>query len=281
MDGLGIWTGKRQFRIKLEADTNAEDGYRHPPAVFSIGANRGFLVYAGQPPACRKCGSTEHVVEQCDQMKCRSCGKFGHITRDCKEPKRCHLCDSEAHIARDCTKPRPYAVVVKAGPMENKCREEEKDFGEGTSSLEPQTGVGNQADDDKVEGVEEESERHEEKGERRSDLDDESLQQGEEPQQRWEVVGKPRRKTAKRRRKASPAVSPGHGKQSDQGIREEVLGEGEYEEGYMPRGTQTECMHTPLSVLISDGDVEDEGENDEKSEDSFITSLLSHANGAS
>uniref|UniRef100_A0A669F166 CCHC-type domain-containing protein n=1 Tax=Oreochromis niloticus TaxID=8128 RepID=A0A669F166_ORENI len=106
-------------------DKNREDGYRHPPAVFSIGADRGFLVYAGQPQACRRCGSTGHEAEQCDQVRCRSCNNMGHTTRDCKEPKRCHLCDSEAHIARDCTKPRPCAAVVKAGPIERKCSEEE------------------------------------------------------------------------------------------------------------------------------------------------------------
>lgn len=276
-DGLGIWTGKRQFHIKLEMDKNSEDGYRHPPAVFSIGADRGFLVYAGQPQACRRCGSTGHEAEQCDQVRCRSCNNMGHTTRDCKEPKRCHLCDSEAHIARDCTKPRPCAAVVKAGPIERKRSEEERDPGEGTKCLEPPTGVENQADDDKVEGVEE-SERHEEKGERGPDKDEKKLQQGDEPQQCWEVVGKPRRKTAKRRRKVSPVVSLEDGKQSDQGIREEEPGEGGNAEGYVLRGTQIECMHTPLSDLISDGDLEEEGESDEKLEDSFITTLLSHAN---
>lgn len=119
-DGLGIWTGKRQFHIKLGADMNSEDGYCHLPAVFSIGADRGFLVYAGQPQACKKCGSAGHDAEQCDQVRCRSCSKIGHITRDCKEPKRCHLCDLEAHVARDCTKPRPYATIVKAGPVGEK-----------------------------------------------------------------------------------------------------------------------------------------------------------------
>uniref|UniRef100_A0A3P9DTE7 CCHC-type domain-containing protein n=1 Tax=Maylandia zebra TaxID=106582 RepID=A0A3P9DTE7_9CICH len=90
-DGLGLWTGKRQFRVKLNVDTSTEDGYCHPPAVFSIGADRGFLVYAGQPQACRKCGSTGHNADRCEQMRCRSCGKIGHITKDCKEPRKCHL----------------------------------------------------------------------------------------------------------------------------------------------------------------------------------------------
>lgn len=36
------------------------------------------------------------------------------------------------------------------------------------------------------------------------------------------------------------------------------------------KGTQTECMHMPLSDLLSEGEMEEEGESDEKSEDSFI-----------
>lgn len=98
-DGLSIWTGKRQFRIQLQEDLNSEDGLRHPPAVFSIGADRGFLIYAGQPLSCRKCGGKGHDVEHCDQVRCRSCNGMGHSTRDCTEPKRCHLCGSEEHMA--------------------------------------------------------------------------------------------------------------------------------------------------------------------------------------
>uniref|UniRef100_A0A3P9DKA8 CCHC-type domain-containing protein n=1 Tax=Maylandia zebra TaxID=106582 RepID=A0A3P9DKA8_9CICH len=104
-----------------------EDGYCHPPAVFSIGADRGFLVYAGQPQACRKCGSTGHNADNCEQVRCRSCGKNGHITRDCKEPRRCHLCGSDTHMARDCTRPRSYSEAAKAGTEVE--RYEETDIG--------------------------------------------------------------------------------------------------------------------------------------------------------
>lgn len=62
--------------------------------------------------------------------------------------------------------------------------EEERDIGEGARSQEPPTGAGNQVDDDKVEGVEEELERDEEKGERSFEQGGEKLQQGEESQQR-------------------------------------------------------------------------------------------------
>lgn len=44
-------------------------------------------------------------------------------------------------------------------------------------------------------------------------------------------------------------------------------------ESYEPKGTQTECMHTPLSDILSGAEMEEEGEG--KSEESFIRSLFS------
>lgn len=76
----------------------------------------------------------------------------------------------------------------------------------------------------------------------------------------------------------SPAASSEEVKIRDQEVREEVLEEGGNVEGYVWRGTQTECMHTLLSDVTSDGDMEEEGESEEKSEDSFIKNLLLHVN---
>lgn len=76
----------------------------------------------------------------------------------------------------------------------------------------------------------------------------------------------------------SPATSSEEVKTRDQEVREEVLEEGGNVEGYVWRGTQTECMHTPLSDVTSGGDMEEEGESEEKSEDSFIKNLLLHVN---
>lgn len=61
-NSLGIWTGKRQIRIKLEEDPTSEDGCRHQPPVFSIGVDRGYLVYAGQPLCCRKYGACGGIL---------------------------------------------------------------------------------------------------------------------------------------------------------------------------------------------------------------------------
>lgn len=181
-------------------------------------------------------------------------------------------------MARDCTKPRPYSAVVKTGLIGEERSEEEIDSGVGARPQEPLPAAGNQANEDKVESVEEGMVRREEKGERSLEQDGEKVQQGEDPQKCWEVVGKPRRKSAKRRRKVSPAASSEDGKLRDQDVREEVLEEGGNVEGYVLRGTQTECMHTPLSDVTSDGDMEEEGESEEKSEDSFIKDLLLHVN---
>lgn len=274
-DGLGLWTGKRQLRVKLRVDAATDDGYCHPPAVFSIGADRGFLVYAGQPQACRKCGSTGHNADKCEQMRCRSCGKIGHITKDCKEPRRCHLCDSDEHMARDCTKPRSYSEAAKAGIEVEYHRKAdmEADTGEGAQEAPP--AAGNRTNEEKAGSMEEGVEQRKEKGETFCEQDAE--RQGEDDQT-WEVAAKPRRKNAKRRRKASSGVSSEETKVEGKEGREERTEEVGNEEGYVLRGTQTECMHTPISDLTSDGDIEEEAESEEKSEDSFIKNLLAHVN---
>lgn len=273
-DGLGLWTGKRQFRVKLKMDMTTEDGYCHPPAVFSIGADRGFLVYAGQPQACRKCGSTGHNADNCEQVRCRSCGKNGHITRDCKEPRRCHLCDSDTHMARDCTRPRSYSEAAKAGTEVERYEETDIGANNGESAQEVPPAERNQTNEEKGGGREDGAEQGKEKGDKMGEKNEEK--QSEEGQI-WEVAAKPRRKSAKRRRKASLGVPPG-GTILKEG-KGERMEEGGEMGGYVLRGTQTECMHTPLSDLTSDGDVEEEEvESEEKSEDSFIKNLLAQVN---
>jgi len=113
-DALGIWTGKRQFRVKLKDDSKGLDGFVHPPAAFTIGGNRGFLMYAGQPRFCRKCNTYGHVAETCMQTHCRNCGGLGHTGKECQEAKRCDLCNAADHLARNCPKPKPYAAALKA-----------------------------------------------------------------------------------------------------------------------------------------------------------------------
>ncbi|TKS65430.1 Zinc finger CCHC domain-containing protein 3 [Collichthys lucidus] len=89
-DSFGIWTGRRQFRVLLGEDPDSADGLKHPPAYFSIGADRGFLFYSGQPVFCRQCRSFGHLAAGCVQVGCRNCGGTGHGTASCTAQRSCH-----------------------------------------------------------------------------------------------------------------------------------------------------------------------------------------------
>ncbi|XP_031675612.1 zinc finger CCHC domain-containing protein 3-like, partial [Oncorhynchus kisutch] len=109
-DSLGFWTGRRGFQALLREDPKGLGGYLHPPAMFSLGADRGTLYYARQPPFCRRCMAYGHILASCSTRKCRFCGSGEHEAKDCDEPKACHgrcrFCGSEEHEARDCAEPK-------------------------------------------------------------------------------------------------------------------------------------------------------------------------------
>lgn len=98
-----IWSGKYRFFGTFKNDSSCVGGVRRPPAVFTIGGERGFLFYPGQPRYCRKCMMYGHVSGECDQeLKCRFCGKGGHAARDCKEGRVCDICHKPGHMAKQC-----------------------------------------------------------------------------------------------------------------------------------------------------------------------------------
>lgn len=98
-----IWSGKYRFFGTFKNDSSCVGGVRRPPAVFTIGGERGFLFYPGQPRYCRKCMRYGHVSGECDQeLKCRFCGKGGHVARDCKEGRVCDICQKPGHMAKQC-----------------------------------------------------------------------------------------------------------------------------------------------------------------------------------
>lgn len=98
----GIWTSKRQAKVKLRVDK--EGALLHPPSVFAIGGNRGYLSYVGQPRLCRKCNKPGHVVAQCTAVVCKNCKTEGHETKDCQASKNCNLCGEGGHLYRACPK---------------------------------------------------------------------------------------------------------------------------------------------------------------------------------
>lgn len=109
-DSYGIWSGRRQFRVHLGDDPDSSDGLQHPPAYFSIGADRGFLFYSGQPSFCRQCRSFGHLAAGCAWVRCRNCGSPGHGAASCAAPRACHGCGAEGHLLKECpSRVRTYA----------------------------------------------------------------------------------------------------------------------------------------------------------------------------
>ena len=116
MDQLGFWTGRTQFHVLLKADADGVEGLSHPPAFFSIAADRGFLFYSRQPPFCRRCKKHGHNEGACGFVWCQDCRAFGHETRDCPFPKKCHGCGKTGHLNKDCPeRKRSYAEAVNPG----------------------------------------------------------------------------------------------------------------------------------------------------------------------
>uniref|UniRef100_A0A674B2F3 CCHC-type domain-containing protein n=1 Tax=Salmo trutta TaxID=8032 RepID=A0A674B2F3_SALTR len=122
MDSLGFWNGRRGFQALLREDPKGQGGYLHPPAMFSLGADRGTLFYARQPPFCRRCMAYGHILASCSTKKCRICGSAEHEARDCDEPKACHGCGSSAHLWRECpARQRSYARCMAYGHILASC----------------------------------------------------------------------------------------------------------------------------------------------------------------
>lgn len=116
---LGTFNGLRRFWVEFRPDSDGIGGLSHPPQSFSIGSNRGFLFYPGQPSFCRDCFSFGHTRDTCSTGQvCKNCFRTGHRTADCDLARKCHFCSSTEHLAKQCPKVdkgprRSYAGVVR------------------------------------------------------------------------------------------------------------------------------------------------------------------------
>uniref|UniRef100_A0AAZ3R488 CCHC-type domain-containing protein n=1 Tax=Oncorhynchus tshawytscha TaxID=74940 RepID=A0AAZ3R488_ONCTS len=139
-DSLGFWNGRRCFQALLREDSKGQGGYLHPPAMFSLGADRGTLYYARQPPFCRRCMAYGHILASCSIKKCRICGSAEHEAKECDEPKACHGCGSSAHLWRECpVRHRSYASAAggsRSGGWGKERRERKRASGPGHGSRE-------------------------------------------------------------------------------------------------------------------------------------------------
>ncbi|KAI4900659.1 hypothetical protein NFI96_009741 [Prochilodus magdalenae] len=129
-DELGVWNGRRQFLVDLRED--GKGGLTHPPAYFSLGGNKGYLFYRGQPAFCRGCLRHGHEVSGCKDLACKNCLGKGHLAKDCKNPRRCRGCGGEGHLAHSCPgHVRSYATVLAGagGGPETAAEGEEETIG--------------------------------------------------------------------------------------------------------------------------------------------------------
>ena len=116
-DTNGFWTGKRQYQVLLKEEQSGFEGFSHPPAYFTLGADRGYLFYSRQPMYCIKCRNHGHTEYTCGTGRCRFCRSQDHASKDCPVPKKCHRCGKEGHLMRDCKEqPRSYAAAAGSAP---------------------------------------------------------------------------------------------------------------------------------------------------------------------
>nr|XP_006005075.2 PREDICTED: zinc finger CCHC domain-containing protein 3-like [Latimeria chalumnae] len=121
-DGNGFWNGG--YTVKVQLKTTAS-GMTNLPNTITIGRDRGYLFYPGQPRACHKCGSTRRLSSNCGKQLCNKCGKLGHIYRECPNTIVCNLCNTEGHSYNDCPKFMHNSLPAKLLAKKNSGRNHE------------------------------------------------------------------------------------------------------------------------------------------------------------
>uniref|UniRef100_M3XLK8 CCHC-type domain-containing protein n=1 Tax=Latimeria chalumnae TaxID=7897 RepID=M3XLK8_LATCH len=113
-DRFGFWVGGYKVRVRLEA---TEYAIKHLPSIITIGRNRGFLFYAGQPKTCFKCGSKQHLSSYCPKLVCGKCGQQGHLSQNCEAEVLCNPCKNTGHFYLQCPRSArnysPYEQTVE------------------------------------------------------------------------------------------------------------------------------------------------------------------------
>uniref|UniRef100_H3A2J7 CCHC-type domain-containing protein n=1 Tax=Latimeria chalumnae TaxID=7897 RepID=H3A2J7_LATCH len=110
IDRNGFWNAGYTAKVQLEAIGNE---LIHLPSSVTIGRDRGWLFYPGQPKKCHRCGAGDHFSAKCTAPVCRNCGQSGHLTRECAASPVCNLCYKEGHYYINC----PHSVTNN--PPEN------------------------------------------------------------------------------------------------------------------------------------------------------------------
>ncbi|MGH0161363.1 UNVERIFIED_CONTAM: hypothetical protein FKN15_041080 [Acipenser sinensis] len=87
----------RSMRVSLKRDSSGYEGYGIIPSEVSLGNNRGYVHYFGQPKLYRRCGAMGHLGAGCTKVICNVC-KEGHVASECEMQRTCHFCASGEHF---------------------------------------------------------------------------------------------------------------------------------------------------------------------------------------
>uniref|UniRef100_A0A8B9GSG5 CCHC-type domain-containing protein n=1 Tax=Astyanax mexicanus TaxID=7994 RepID=A0A8B9GSG5_ASTMX len=102
LDQFGMWYGVRRYKVKLRRNPSGE--IQQIPNTISMGPYTGKITYAGQVQKCFTCGSSDHQVKECNQIKCWKCGQLGHKGKECINQEHCSLCGETNHSYFTCPK---------------------------------------------------------------------------------------------------------------------------------------------------------------------------------
>lgn len=96
-----------KYWIRFRPDPSSVGGVMHPPTSFSLGGNKGYLFYHGQPQYYRSCFKYGHAKDSCDQgVTCRNCKTRGHEASSCSAPHACDICGECGHLCREAVEER-------------------------------------------------------------------------------------------------------------------------------------------------------------------------------
>ena len=105
---------KGEIQHRMIKGTNISDGTRYvrvkfPDHVKSLPYSVGFhtldgykyfrVIHSNQMKVCFKCGSSDHEIKACPEIKCYKCQRLGHISKFC-DANLCSICDM---IEDNCT----------------------------------------------------------------------------------------------------------------------------------------------------------------------------------
>ena len=88
-----VCNGIRTYRVQIKHSV---------PCYLRFGKFQLRLYHDNQQKTCRRCGSADHLADECENEVCFNCDQIGHVASSCPEAMRCCICKSLDQKAIDC-----------------------------------------------------------------------------------------------------------------------------------------------------------------------------------